>query len=126
MPNHSLVLLTAHDNGSVTTGPLMRPHLDQLTDNAANCVRQFTRQCADAVIAQPARHGFTDVDIVHVPAIADGARWRSYLDTDRTGVLPDPATTPAAVAAVASGHTIAATVGDSSRVRDIGPMLQCA
>ncbi|WP_410598014.1 DUF4192 domain-containing protein [Amycolatopsis sp. lyj-23] len=66
----------------------------------------------DAVIARLAERGFTDVDIVHVPAIAEGARWRSYRDADRTGVLPNPTTTAAAVAAVAAGLTIAASRDD--------------
>ncbi|MFF1612259.1 DUF4192 domain-containing protein [Amycolatopsis sp. NPDC058278] len=138
VPHDSLLLITAltHDDGSVTTGPLMRADLAHLTDNAADCVRQFNRQCADlpvlcvtgivvcavddagdslplradvhAVVALLAEHGFTDTDIVHVPAIADGARWRSYRDPERTGVLPDPATTPAAVATTVAGHTVAA------------------
>ncbi|WP_410598027.1 DUF4192 domain-containing protein [Amycolatopsis sp. lyj-23] len=66
----------------------------------------------DSVIAQLAEHGFVDVDVVSVPSIAEGARWRSYRDTDRTGVLPDPAATTAAAAAVAAGHTIAARRDD--------------
>lgn len=66
----------------------------------------------DTVVELLAEHGFTDVDLVHVPAVAEGARWRSYLDPDRTGLLPDPATTPAAAAAVAAGHTIAASRDD--------------
>jgi uncharacterized protein DUF4192 len=70
--------------------------------------------CADVdtVVTKLADHGFTDVDVVHVPAVAEGARWRSYRDTDRTGVLPDPAATAAAAAAVAAGHTIAASRED--------------
>jgi hypothetical protein len=66
----------------------------------------------DTVIELLAEHGFTDVDLVYVPAIAEGARWRSYRDADRTGVLPDPAATAAAAAAVAAGHTIAASRDD--------------
>jgi hypothetical protein len=70
------------------------------------------RTDVDSVIEQLAKHGFTDVDVVHVPAFAEGARWRSYRDTERTGVLPDPAATAAAAAAVAAGHTIAASRED--------------
>ncbi|WP_410626223.1 DUF4192 domain-containing protein [Amycolatopsis sp. cmx-8-4] len=66
----------------------------------------------DTVVELLAEHSFTDVDLVHVPAITEGARWRSYLEADRTGVLPDPATTAAAAAAVADGHTIAASQDD--------------
>ncbi|GLY43007.1 hypothetical protein Amsp01_090300 [Amycolatopsis sp. NBRC 101858] len=66
----------------------------------------------DTVVKLLAGHGFTDVDLVHVPAITEGARWRSYLEADRSGVLPDPATTAAAAAAVAAGHTIAASRDD--------------
>ncbi|MBE8524212.1 DUF4192 domain-containing protein [Amycolatopsis sp. H6(2020)] len=79
------------------------------------------RADVDTVIAVLAEHGFTDVDIVHVPAIAAGAHWRSYLDADRTGVLPDPATTAAAVAAVAAGHTIAASREDLAARFTPGP-----
>ncbi|SEF38153.1 protein of unknown function [Amycolatopsis pretoriensis] len=70
------------------------------------------RTDVDSLIEQLAEHGFTDVDVVHVPAVAEGARWRSYRDADRTGVLPDPAATAAAAAAVAAGHTIAASRDD--------------
>ncbi|MFJ9782527.1 DUF4192 domain-containing protein [Amycolatopsis sp. NPDC101161] len=70
------------------------------------------RADVDTVITALVDHGFTDVDLVHVPAIAEGARWRSYRDTDRTGVLPDPAATAAAAAAVAAGYTIAARRDD--------------
>jgi hypothetical protein len=70
------------------------------------------RADVDSVIAQLAEHGFVDVDVVSVPDIAEGARWRSYRDTDRTGVLPDPAATTAAAAAVAAGQTIAARRDD--------------
>ncbi len=70
------------------------------------------RADVDSVIEQLAEHGFTDVDVVHVPTVAEGARWRSYRDADRAGVLPDPAATAAAAAAVAAGHTIAASRED--------------
>ncbi|WP_410573350.1 DUF4192 domain-containing protein [Amycolatopsis sp. cmx-4-61] len=70
------------------------------------------RADVDNVIARLANHGFADVDIVHVPDITEGARWRSYHDTNRTGVLPEPATTTAAAAAVAAGHTIATSRED--------------
>ncbi|WP_103337702.1 DUF4192 domain-containing protein [Amycolatopsis sp. CA-126428] len=70
------------------------------------------RADVDSVIAQLAEHGFVDVDVVSVPDIAEGARWRSYRDTDHTAVLPDPASTAAAAAAVAAGHTIAARRDD--------------
>ncbi|MFF1612289.1 DUF4192 domain-containing protein [Amycolatopsis sp. NPDC058278] len=66
------------------------------------------RADVDSGIAQLAKHGFADVDVVSVPDIAEGARWCSYRDTDRTGVLPDPAATTAA----AAGHTIAARRDD--------------
>ncbi|WP_103349736.1 DUF4192 domain-containing protein [Amycolatopsis sp. CA-128772] len=70
------------------------------------------RSDVDTVVEQLAEYGFTDVDVVLVPALAEGVRWRSYLDADRAGVLPDPATTAAAAAAVAAGHTIAASRDD--------------
>ncbi|WP_372667958.1 DUF4192 domain-containing protein [Amycolatopsis kentuckyensis] len=70
------------------------------------------RTDVDSVIEQLAEYGFTDVDVVHVPAVAGGARWRSYRDADRTGVLPDPAAAAAAAASVAAGHTIAASRDD--------------
>ncbi|MFJ7212686.1 DUF4192 domain-containing protein [Amycolatopsis sp. NPDC098790] len=135
-----ITALTNHD-GSVTTGPLARIDLTRLTDHTDDCARHFNRQCGNlpvvcvigivvrtvdddadgslphrtdvhSVIEQLAEHGFTDVDVVHVPAVAGGARWRSYRDPDRTGVLPDPAATAAAAAAVAAGHTIAASRED--------------
>ncbi|MET8997197.1 DUF4192 domain-containing protein [Amycolatopsis sp. NPDC004169] len=87
------------------TGILVRT----VDDNAATDDSLPLRAEVDTVVARLAEHGFIDVDVVHVPAIAEGARWRSYLDADRTGVLPDSATTPAAVAAVAAGRTIAAS-----------------
>ncbi|WP_328617261.1 DUF4192 domain-containing protein [Amycolatopsis sp. NBC_00355] len=126
------------DDGSVTAGPLTRIDLAHLTRHAGDCVRQFNRQVADlpvlcvtgivvhavneddtadavplredvdAVVALLAEFGFTDVEVVHVPAIAEGARWRSYRDSERTGVLPDPATTAAAVAATVAGQPVAA------------------
>jgi hypothetical protein len=132
-----LLTTLTHDDGSVTTGPLTRIDLAHLTRNAGDCVRQFNRQCADlpilcvtgivvhavdedatadalpmradvnAVVAHLAEFGFTDTDVVHVPAIAESARWRSYRDPERTGVLPDPATTAAAVAAAAQGCRVA-------------------
>ncbi|WIV60649.1 DUF4192 domain-containing protein [Amycolatopsis nalaikhensis] len=80
-------------------------------DNADDGSRP-QRTDVDSVIEQLAEHGFTDVDVVHVPAVAEGARWRSYRDAGRTGVLPDPAATAAAAAAVAAGHTIAASRDD--------------
>ncbi|MGV9367090.1 DUF4192 domain-containing protein [Amycolatopsis sp. NPDC003731] len=136
-----LITALTNNDGTVTTGPLSRIDLAHLTDHADDCARQFNRQCCDlpvlcvtgilvrtvddagddslplradvdTVVTQLAEHGFTDIDVVHVPAIAEGARWRSYLDPDRTAVLPDPATTPAAVAAIAAGHTIASSRED--------------
>jgi hypothetical protein len=128
----------ARADGSATTGPLMRADLADLIHDAADCLQSFPRQLADlpvlcvtgvvvcetdqdtAADALPQResvdtltsllaeHGFTDIDVIHVPAIADGARWRSYLDPERTGVLPDPATTAVAVAAAVSGQAVAA------------------
>jgi hypothetical protein len=144
VPDDSLVLLTAlaRDNGSLTTGPVMRADLAHLVQDTEDCVVQFARQFADlpvecvtgivvrepeddtvadslplrdrvdAVVELLADHGFTDLDIVHVGAIADGARWRSYLHPDRTGVLPDPATTALAAAAAVKGRTIAARRDD--------------
>ncbi|WP_284740265.1 DUF4192 domain-containing protein [Amycolatopsis sp. RTGN1] len=145
VPDDSLMLITTltNDDGSVTTGPLIRIDLTHLTSHADDCVLQFNRQCGDlpilcvtgilvrtidedatsddslplraevdTVVELLAEHGFTDVDVVHVPAIAEGAHWRSYLDPERTAVLPDPATTAAAAAAVAAGHTIAASRDD--------------
>ncbi|MGW5748549.1 DUF4192 domain-containing protein [Amycolatopsis sp. NPDC003861] len=137
-----LTTALTNDDGSVTTGPLARIDLTRLTGHAEDCARHFNRQCGnlpvlcvigivvrtvdednadgslpqradvDSVIEQLVEHGFTDVDVVHVPAVAEGARWRSYRDPDRTGVLPDPASTAAAAAAVAAGHTIAASRDD--------------
>jgi hypothetical protein len=80
-------------------------------DNAGDDLLPL-RADVDTVVTKLADHGFTDVDLVHVPAVAEGARWRSYRDTDRTGVLPDPAATAAAAAAVAAGHIIAASRED--------------
>ncbi len=65
------------------------------------------REDIDAVLALLAEYGFADVEVVHVPAIAEGARWRSYLDAERTDLLPDPATTTAAVAAAIQGCRVA-------------------
>jgi hypothetical protein len=137
-----LISALINDDGSVTIGPLARIDLTRLTGHAEDCARHFNRQCGDlpvscvigivvrtvvresadgslprrtdvdSVIEQLAEHGFTDVDVVHVPAVADGARWCSYRDAGRTGVLPDPAATAAAAAAVAAGHTIAASRED--------------
>ncbi|WIV52864.1 DUF4192 domain-containing protein [Amycolatopsis nalaikhensis] len=84
------------------------------------------RTDVDTLVARLAEHGFTNVDIVHVPAIAKGARWRSYLDADHTGVLPDPAATAAAVAAVAAGHTIAARREDLAARFTPAPGPLCA
>ncbi|WP_370964934.1 DUF4192 domain-containing protein [Amycolatopsis sp. cg9] len=85
------------------TGILVRT----LDEDASSGEPLPMRPDVDTVVELLTEHGFTDVDLVHIPAITEGTRWRSYLDTDRTGVLPDPGTTPAAVAAVATGHTIA-------------------
>ncbi|WP_328442834.1 DUF4192 domain-containing protein [Amycolatopsis sp. NBC_00438] len=90
---------------SCVTGVVIRT-VDEAADSGNSLP---LRADVDAVIQQLAEHGFVDVDVVHVPAVAEGARWRSYRDTDRTGVLPDPATTPAAAAAVAAGHSTAAS-----------------
>ncbi len=133
-----LVTALTREDGSVTTGPLARIDLDHLTRHAGDCVQMFTRQVADlpvhcvtgivvrtvnetaaadplplredidTVSALLAEAGFTDVEVVHVPAIAEGARWRSYRDSEDTGVLPDPATTAAAVAAAVAGRAVAA------------------
>jgi hypothetical protein len=88
---------------SCVTGVVIRT-VDEAVDGGNSLP---LRADVDAVIQQLAEHGFVDVDLVHVPAVAEGARWRSYRDTDRTGVLPDPSTTPVAAAAVAAGHSIA-------------------
>jgi hypothetical protein len=133
-----LVTTLTRDDGSVTTGPLTRIDLAHLTRHAGDCVRLFNRQVADLPVlcvtgiiirtvdedaaADPlplredvdtvggllAEFGFTDVEVVHVPAIAEGARWRSYRDSEHIGVLPDPATTAAAVAAAVAGQPVAA------------------
>ncbi|GHG30213.1 MULTISPECIES: DUF4192 domain-containing protein [Amycolatopsis] len=135
MPEDSLVLIATltKDTGSASSGPLARIDLAHLAHDPEGCAQHFNRQCADlpvlcmtgvvvgtdgvdslplradieAIITALADHGFTDVDIVHVPDIAEGARWRSYRNTNRTGVLPDPAATAAAAAAVTAGHSIA-------------------
>jgi hypothetical protein len=67
------------------------------------------RDTADTITTLLAGHGFTDIDIdvVHVPDISTGARWRSYRTPARTGALPDPATTVFAAAAAAEGRVIA-------------------
>jgi hypothetical protein len=132
-----LLTTLAHGNGSVTTGPLMRVGLTHLVQDAEDCIGRFAKRFADlpvdcvigivvrdltqdtagesplrervdTVVALLAENGFTDLDIVHVPAIAADARWRSYLDPGRTGVLPDPATTAIAVAAAVAGRPVAA------------------
>lgn len=86
------------------TGILVRT----VDEDAASDASLPLRADVDTVVELLTEYGFTDVDVVHVPAVAQDARWRSYLHADRTGVLPDPATTPAAAAAVVAGHAIAA------------------
>ncbi|MEV4049549.1 DUF4192 domain-containing protein [Amycolatopsis sp. NPDC049688] len=93
---------------SCVTGVVVRADDEDTADDGA----LPPRADVDSVIAQLAERGFVDVDVVSVPAIAEGARWRSYRDTGRTGVLPDPASTAAAAAAIAAGHTIAASRDD--------------
>ncbi|MFB9686148.1 DUF4192 domain-containing protein [Amycolatopsis plumensis] len=65
------------------------------------------RDTADTITTLLNDHGFTDIDVVHVPDIAAGARWRSYQTPGRTGVLPDPASTVFAAAAAAEGRIVA-------------------
>lgn len=100
-----LIATLTKDNGSASSGTLARIDLAHLAHDPEGCARHFTRQCADlpvlcvtgivvrsaeddtagddalplradvdSVIAQLAKHGF--VDVVSVPAIAEGARWR--------------------------------------------------
>ncbi|MEV6644320.1 DUF4192 family protein [Amycolatopsis sp. NPDC051371] len=65
------------------------------------------RDTADTIATSLTGHGLTDIDVVHVPDIAPGARWRSYRTPGRHGALPDPATTVFAAAAAAEGRVVA-------------------
>ncbi|WP_410585436.1 DUF4192 domain-containing protein [Amycolatopsis sp. lyj-108] len=47
--------------------------------------------------------GFRVDEVSHVPDFSEGALWRSYVDMERSGHLPDPFSTPIAAATVAEG-----------------------
>lgn len=60
--------------------------------------------------------GVTVAHRVWVPEIAAGARWRCYGPGARRGVLPDPASSPVAAAAVAAGQVTYPDRGDLERL----------
>ncbi|WP_103355930.1 DUF4192 domain-containing protein [Amycolatopsis sp. CA-128772] len=127
-----------HTDSTCMVGPMIRADLSDVVTNPKRAVDAFARQVgdqpvhgvvaamirpltnpgndtklpqrdtADTIAALLTGHGFTDIDVVHVPDIAADARWRSYRTPERTGVLPDPAGTVFAAAAVAEGRIIAA------------------
>ena len=65
------------------------------------------RDTVSAFMQHLAGLGFSLLEAIYLPSFTPGAPWRCYHDPDHAGVLPDPATSPATSAAVASGLTIA-------------------
>ncbi|MET8848611.1 DUF4192 domain-containing protein [Amycolatopsis sp. NPDC004625] len=126
-----------HTDNTCKVGPMIRADLAHVVTNPGQAVDTFARQVgdrpvhsvlaamihpltnpgdnttlpqrntADTIAALLTGHGFTDIDVIHVPDIAADARWRSYRTPERTGVLPDPAGTAFAADAVAEGRVIA-------------------
>lgn len=131
-----LATIHRSDN-SCTVGSTMRADLGHVVANPGQYVDLFARQTGDlpvrgvlAIVIRPLNnpsddadlpqrdtadtiatlltgHSLDDIEVVHVPDIAAGARWRSYLTPERTGVLPDPASTVFAAAAAAEGRVVA-------------------
>lgn len=64
-------------------------------------------------LAQEIRQlGFSVGEVGHVLDFSEGSVWRSYLDTERSGHLPDPFATPVAATAVAAGIVTARSRDD--------------
>ncbi|WP_103349795.1 DUF4192 domain-containing protein [Amycolatopsis sp. CA-128772] len=132
-----LISTLHHTDRSATVGPMNRADLGYVVADPGPAVDAFARQVGDlpvqnvlAAMIHPSTnpaddtdlprrdtadtittmlngHGFTDIDAIHVPGIAAGARWRSYQTPGRHGVLPDPVSTVFAAAAAAEGRIMA-------------------
>jgi hypothetical protein len=93
------------------------------------------RSTVDTIVEILRQHGVPSLEVVHLPEFAVGALWRSYVHVDRTGILPDPATTVAAAANTVAGFTVAASredlaarytpAGDADRDR-LRPLIAAA
>ncbi|MFJ9782533.1 DUF4192 domain-containing protein [Amycolatopsis sp. NPDC101161] len=86
-PVRRLTGAVVHDNSSATNDLPYRAQLHELTHRLHEA-------------------GFTNVELLHVPAFTAGAVWSCYGDADHTGTLPDPAISPATTERVLHGDRV--------------------
>jgi hypothetical protein len=165
VPHDSLVLvpIVAQSDAPPALGPAMRVDLAAAEQDPASGIKHWLTQLSDlpvlavtgivvchrtekqdslpvcstvdTIIEILRQRGVPSLEVIHLPEFAVGARWRSYVHVDRTGILPDPTTTVAAAANTVAGFTVAASredlaarytpAGDADRDR-LRPLIAAA
>ena len=135
-PTDSLVIVAAvvHTDGTVRLGRTTRFDLDLATRQPRMVVTDLSRALGDQPVQRligavvhdntsgtadlPYRAqlhelthrlheaGFTNTELLHLPAFTAGATWSCYDVADHTGTLPDPVISPITTERVAHGNRI--------------------
>lgn len=134
-PTDSLVIVAAvvHTNGKVRIGRIARFDLDLAMRLPRVVVTDLSRALGDKpvkrligtvihdtndttdlpyrsqlheLIRQMHESGFTSTEFLHVPTFTPGATWSCYHVADHTGILTDPAISPATTERIVKGNRI--------------------